>query len=94
MSALSLRRPHWAHMDLPQGHAPRLAEAAGDEWIAIHSNDIHTYQMECPAMDWIGIQCIGYHCKPMQFIPGQGALPTPARGKGQTSPGAVSLQFR
>ena len=38
-------------------------------------------------MEWIGIQCIGVHCIPMQFIPGHGAVPTPVGGKGQTNPG-------
>ena len=44
--------------------------------------------------EWIGIPSIGVHCIPMQFTPGPGAVPTPARGKGQTKPGVVSLQFR
>ena len=38
-------------------------------------------------MEWIGIQCIGVHCIPMQFIPGHGAVPTPVRGKAQRDPG-------
>ena len=38
-------------------------------------------------MDWIGNQCIGVHCIPMQFIPGQGTLPTPVPGKEQRGTG-------
>ena len=43
---------------------------------------------------WIGIQCIGVHSIPMQFIPGRVAVPTPVGGKGQPNHGVVSLQFR
>ena len=79
-----------AHLPCPQ---PRRCRQRSMDWYPFEWYPYLSIGMDV-VMEWIGIQCIGVHSIPMQFIPGPGAVPTPVGGKGQPNHGVVSLQFR
>ena len=78
------RRGHWI---LPREHVVNRPDGAGDEWIGIHCNGIHTYSMECirNGMDWNPVHWIPLHTS--RCHPWSGARP------GREPRGAVCFHY-
>ena len=99
-----LKSRSWRRVALPpayQEHPVLLRDhdysrgGGGDEWIAIHSNGIHTNPLQWTAA-WIGLvsnalESIAYQCN---SSPATAPSRHPPGEKDKTNPGVVSLQFR
>ena len=53
------------------------------QWIAIHSNGIHTYSIWNGRRQWIGLVCNGFQCIGYQSISIPGPEPRPDNPSGE-----------